>query len=156
MGEAFPNRLTIIARQLEQFQALWSAVVPGNTFYTKKLVSAGRPRRLENLEQFAGIFPFTTKAEISEDQHASPPFGTNLTYPISRYARYHQTSGTAGVPLRWLDTEESWRWMLKNWEQILRVAEVNQADHVFFAFSFGPFIGFWLAFEAAAKIGCLG
>jgi phenylacetate-CoA ligase len=26
---------------------------------------------------------------------------------------------------------------------------------VFFAFSFGPFIGFWLAFESAQKLGCL-
>ena len=24
-----------------------------------------------------------------------------------------------------------------------------------FAFSFGPFIGFWLAFESAARLGCL-
>ena len=61
------------------------------------------------------------------------------------------TSGTAGVPLRWLDTEESWQWMLGNWERILRVAQVKAADRVFFAFSFGPFIGFWLAFEAAKK-----
>lgn len=155
MGEAFPNRLTIIARQLEQFQALWSAVVPANTFYTKKLASAGRPRRFENFEQFAKIFPFTTKTEITDDQRVSPPFGTNLTYALGRYTRYHQTSGTAGIPLRWLDTEESWEWMTRNWQQILRVAEVNPADRVFFAFSFGPFIGFWLAFEAAAKIGCL-
>jgi phenylacetate-CoA ligase len=26
---------------------------------------------------------------------------------------------------------------------------------VFFAFSFGPFIGFWLAFESATRLGCL-
>jgi phenylacetate-CoA ligase len=26
---------------------------------------------------------------------------------------------------------------------------------VFFAFSFGPFLGFWMAFEAAARMGCL-
>ena len=45
--------------------------------------------------------------------------------------------------------------MLKSWEQILRVARVDAPDRVFFAFSFGPFIGFWLAFEAASKIGGL-
>ena len=155
MGEAFPNRRTIVTRQLERFHALCSALVPANSFYTKKFASVGSPRRIQSLEQFAEIFPFTTKAEITEDQRASPPFGTNLTYPVERYSRYHQTSGTAGVPLRWLDTEESWQWMLRNWEQILRVARVKRADRVFFAFSFGPFIGFWLAFEAAAKIGCL-
>src|SRR5438445_185112 len=142
MGEAFPNRLTIITRQLEQLHALWSALLPGNIFYTKKLAAAGAPRKLENLQQFSEIFPFTTKAEITEDQRTSPPLGTNLTYSVDRYTRYHQTSGTAGVPLRWLDNEESWRWMLGNWQQILRVAEVKAADRVFFAFSFGPFIGF--------------
>jgi len=155
MAEAFLSRLTIITRQLEQLHALWSALVPGNGFYTKKLASVGSPRRIQSLEQFTEIFPFTTKVEITENQRVSPPFGTNLTYPLERYSRYHQTSGTAGVPLRWLDTEESWQWMLGNWERILRVAQVQAADRVFFAFSFGPFIGFWLAFEAAAKIGCL-
>src|SRR6266852_1611272 len=98
MGEAFPNRRTIITRQLEQLHALWSALVPGNSFYTKKLAAAGPPRRLEGLQQFAEIFPFTTKAEITEDQRASPPFGTNLTCSVDRYTRFHQTSGTAGVP----------------------------------------------------------
>jgi phenylacetate-CoA ligase len=45
--------------------------------------------------------------------------------------------------------------MLDGWEQVLRVAGVTRADRIFFAFSFGPFIGFWLAFEAALRLGCL-
>jgi len=32
---------------------------------------------------------------------------------------------------------------------------VTAADRMYFAFSFGPFIGFWLAFESAARLGCL-
>src|SRR5690606_6571809 len=32
---------------------------------------------------------------------------------------------------------------------------VGRGDRVFFAFSFGPFLGFWTAFEAALSIGCL-
>jgi phenylacetate-CoA ligase len=56
--------------------------------------------------------------------------------------------------LRWLDTPESWDWMRDNWQAVLRVAGVNRADTIFFAFSFGPFIGFWLAFEAALRLGC--
>src|SRR5207249_765213 len=38
---------------------------------------------------------------------------------------------------------------------IYREAGVAPADRVYFAFSFGPFLGFWTAFEAAAKFGCL-
>ncbi|PYJ08717.1 MAG: phenylacetate--CoA ligase, partial [Verrucomicrobia bacterium] len=72
-----------------------------------------------------------------------------------RYTRYHQTSGTTGTPLRWLDTAESWEGMVDSWTEILRVAGARPGDRVYFAFSFGPFIGFWLAFEAAARLGCL-
>src|SRR5438034_7353630 len=45
--------------------------------------------------------------------------------------------------------------MLERWTEILRVVGVQPADRVYFAFSFGPFIGFWLAFESAARLGCL-
>src|SRR5256885_11018832 len=38
---------------------------------------------------------------------------------------------------------------------LFRSAGATASDRVFFAFSFGPFIGFWLAFEAAQRIGCL-
>src|SRR2546425_1064994 len=62
---------------------------------------------------------------------------------------------TSGTPLRWLDTPESWDWMLESWMEILRVAGARAGDRIYFAFSFGPFIGFWLAFEAAARLGCL-
>jgi phenylacetate-CoA ligase len=34
-------------------------------------------------------------------------------------------------------------------------ADTTPADRVFFAFSFGPFIGFWVAFDAAQRIGCM-
>src|SRR5437870_640677 len=84
-----------------------------------------------------------------------PPYGTNLTFPLERYTRFHQTSGTTGAPLRWLDTPESWNWMVESWTEVFRAAGATASDRVFFAFSFGPFIGFWLAFEAAQRIGCL-
>ena len=59
--------------------------------------------------------PFTTKAELVADQAEHPPYGSNLTYPLDRYCRLHQTSGTSGRPLRWLDTPESWAWALDCW-----------------------------------------
>jgi phenylacetate-CoA ligase len=45
--------------------------------------------------------------------------------------------------------------MLRNWEQVYRAANLTRADRVFFAFSFGPFLGFWTAFESAARLGAL-
>jgi phenylacetate-CoA ligase len=101
--------------------------------------------------------PLTTKADLVADQAQHAPFGTNLTYPIDRYVRLHQTSGSSGDgPLRWLDTEESWDWWLRIWaEHVYRAAGVTAADRIFFAFSFGPFIGFWSAFGGAQRLGAL-
>jgi phenylacetate-CoA ligase len=69
----------------------------------------------------------------------------------------HQTSGSSGThPLRWLDTQESWDWWLRIWsDHVYRAAGVTAGDRLFFAFSFGPFIGFWTAFGGAQRLGAL-
>jgi phenylacetate-CoA ligase len=36
-----------------------------------------------------------------------------------------------------------------------RIVGITAADRLFFAFSFGPFLGFWTAFDAAGQLGCL-
>src|SRR6266852_2958891 len=154
-GSSHPTRATIEAVQLEQLRSLVAELFPGNRFYSRKLNEAGITFDIAGLDDFCRRFPFTTKDELIEDQRLHPPFGTNLTYPLARYTRYHQTSGTTGVPLRWLDTPESWDSMLASWTEVFRAAGVTAADRVYFAFSFGPFIGFWLAFEAAARMGAL-
>lgn len=140
---------------MEQLRSLLAELFPANRFYTQKLQAAGVTFDVASLADFRARFPFTTKAELVEDQTRHPPFGTNLTWPLERYTRLHQTSGTGGAPLRWLDTPESWEWMLENWMEVFRAAGVGAGDRVCFAFSFGPFIGFWLAFESAARLGCL-
>src|SRR5207249_2139579 len=76
-------------------------------------------------------------------------------YPIERYVRLHQTSGTTGRPVRMLDTRESWQWWRECWRPIYRAAGVTAADRIFFAFSFGPFVGFWSAFAGAEQLGAL-
>lgn len=152
---AHPDRAAIESTQLEQLRTLVAELFPANRFYTRKLQSAGVTFDVASLEDFSLRFPFTIKQELVEDQLRHPPFGTNLTYPLDRYTRFHQTSGTSGTPLRWLDTPESWDWMVESWMEIFRAADVGASDRVMFAFSFGPFIGFWLAFESAARLGCL-
>ena len=136
-------------RRRSQWERL-SAKVPElrrtNRFYSAKL-----PDRAGSL----GDLPFTTKTELSDDQAARPPFGTNLTYPIERYVRLHQTSGSTGLPLRLLDTAESWEWWRECWQPIYRAAGVTARDRIFFAFSFGPFVGFWSAFAGAERLGAL-
>src|SRR6266566_9899495 len=113
-----------------------SAMLPelqrDNPFYAAKLPKTARAVK---------ELPFTTKVELSDDQAVHPPFGTNLTYPIERYVRLHQTSGTTGRPLRFIDTAESWEWWRECWDPIYRAAGVTASDRIFFAFSFGPFVG---------------
>src|SRR5437879_3257586 len=86
--------------------------------------------RLSERASSLGDLPFTTKTELSEDQAARPPFGTNLTYPLERYVRLHQTSGTTGRPLRVLDTAESWEWWRECWQPIYRAAGVTARDRI--------------------------
>ena len=144
------NRSGIQSIQLARLQELRRALVPANLFYSQKLTA-----EFSSLAEFAARVPFTTKAEFVEDQRIHPPFGTNLTYRVAAYTRFCQTSSTTGHPLRWVDTEESWDWMLDCWTRVFQAAGVAKADRIFFAFSFGPFLGFWTAFDAATRLGCL-
>lgn len=148
---AFDSRAALEAHQLARLQELLTAVSPANPFYAAKLGAA----RVLDLQEFADRVPFTTRQELAGDQLAHPPFGSNLTYPLHRYTRFSQTSGTTRKPMVWLDTPESWAWMRDNWLRVFDAAGVTPADRLFVAFSFGPFLGFWLAFEAGVARGCL-
>jgi len=144
------------ARRWDRFLTLTGAVWNANPFITRKWRRAGvaSPDDLRGWDDFVRL-PLTEKAELVEDQAAHPPFGTNLSVPLARYVRLHQTSGTTGAPLRWLDTQESWDWWARCWGFVLRGAGLGPGDRVFFPFSFGLFVGFWSGFEGARALGCL-
>jgi phenylacetate-CoA ligase len=137
--------------QLEKLNRLLAEILPHNAFYQRKLADC--PTRLENLEQLASL-PLTTKDELQP-----PPgeelFAVNRTFPLDRYVRCHQTSGTRGRPLVVVDTADDWRWWIDAWQYVLDAAEVTSSDRALLAFSFGPFIGFWSAFDALTARGAL-
>ena len=135
---------------LRKLRAGLAEVLAANAFWRDRLQDV---RGWDDFERL----PLTTKAALLADQAAHPPFGTNLTYPLERFVRLHQTSGSSGgQPLRWLDTAESWEWWLRIWaDHVYRAAGVKPGDRVFLAFSFGPFIGFWSAFGGAQQLGAL-
>jgi phenylacetate-CoA ligase len=147
------NRDEIEEEQSKRLARMLQAVLPANEFYRKKLLQKGLTDA-GSLEELAQL-PFTTKGELIEDQFQYPPYGTDLTFPLEKYIRIHQTSGTTGKPMYWLDTEESWNWWADCWKVIFDAAGVGPGDRVFFAFSFGPFIGFWAGWEGARKVGAL-
>lgn len=135
---------------LSAINDLFGAILPANEFYAAKL---GERRGVESLEEFRAEVPFTTKDELAADHEAHPPYGTTLTYPLETYTRFHHTSGTRGNPMAWLDDPAGWAWILESWQWVWTSVGAQAGDSAFFPFSFGPFLGFWSAFEAAAAMG---
>ena len=152
--DKFPDRSQIAETQLRKIRSLVGTILPGNPFYARKLAGLDLEQISASLENFRAQLPWTTRHELVRDRLEHPPYGSDLTYALDQYTRCHQTSGTTTVPIRWLDTRESWDSIVGNWLQIFTAAGVTRHDRFFFAFSFGPFIGFWSALDAVLRLGC--
>ncbi len=149
------DRREIETHQLQRLRDLIAELRKTNAYYGAVLREAGVDENIGSLDAFIRAVPVTTKQQVLDDQCDHPLYGSNLTYPLDHYTRLHRTSGTTGQPMRWLDTPESWQRMLDNWKRVFQTAGVTAEDRAFFAFSFGPFIGFWAAFEAGTQLGML-
>ena len=139
----------------DAFLTFWESVLPLNAFYLRKLrIGAGNVSKSWIKENFDS-FEFTSKLELQNSQSFYPPYGDFHYLDLAEYNRFHQTSGSSGKPLLFLDSQDGWEWLLNNWLKIFALAGIEKGDRLFFPFSFGPFLGFWTAFEAACKAGCL-
>ncbi len=148
------SRAQLRARQDERLRSLLSELGT-NQFYLEKFRLAGLEMiGVSGAADLAGL-PFTTKSELANEQIAHPPYGRLLTYPLSRYRYLHQTSGTTGSPLRWLDTAADWKTFMRCWAEVYRGAGVTEDDLVFCAFSFGPYISHWTGIDGARNIGAM-
>lgn len=151
------DRRELLAHQRRKLAQLFAAIRGddgghiGSTFYRNKFDGIAFDPARDDL----GGLPLTTRAELQSDQQTHPPYGTILTCDIDTYVRFHQTSSTSGAPLRWPDTRANWDWWIRCWQFVLEGAGVTSKDRVVFPFSFGPFVGFWSAFDAACERGCL-
>ena len=145
------DRSALADFQLGKLNGLLREILPHNAFYQHKL--AGCPSQLDSLDELASL-PVTTKQEI-QPAVGDEPFAVNRTFPIEKYTRCHQTSGTRGRPLVVLDTAHDWHWWTDAWQYVLDSAEITSRDRALLAFSFGPFIGFWSAFDALTTRGTL-
>ncbi len=155
------DRDGIARRQRDRLRALFSAILPANGFYADKYAAHGHDvaRIMDDatgsVTDALAALPFTTRDELQADQAAHPPFGRRHTFEIGDYVRFHQTSGSMGEPLRCLDRAEDWQWWQRCWHAIFHAGGLTRRDRFVFPFSFGPFIGFWAAFESAASWGAL-
>jgi phenylacetate-CoA ligase len=145
------QRGQLAEHQLQRLNEMLATILPANHFYADKLGTLSLP--LTSLDQLKE-FPFTFKEELVSGQFGSE-LAANLTHAPDRYVRLHRTSGTHGRPMIVMDTSDDWQWWIQIWQYVLDAAEVNAEDRAFMAFSFGPFIGFWTAYDALVSRGAL-
>jgi phenylacetate-CoA ligase len=136
--------------RLERLNALLAAVAQDNAFQRERLGVT----RLADLDELATL-PLTHKDDLLADQAANPPFGTNLTHALERYTHVHQTSGTTGATLRVLDTPADWEWWTEGLARVLRAAGIGPGDRVVLAYSFGPYMPFWVTYAGVRAVGAM-
>lgn len=146
-----PSRAELDWLKRERLRSLLREILPANGFYAAKLAHAAL--EIESLDELAA-WPFTFKEELVEAASlAGHP--ANLTWPPDRYVRFHHTSGTHGRPLPVFDSADDWEWWMDCWRVILDRGGVRPGDRVLVASSFGPYAGFWSAFDAALARGAM-
>jgi phenylacetate-CoA ligase len=135
--------------KLERLNALLAEILPANRFYAEKTTGLSHP--LSSLDELQA-WPLTSKEELvaAADRSGWP---ANLTYPLERYQRFHQTSGTRGNPLPVFDTAGDWAWWMECWREVLARGDVGPGDRVLVASSFGPYAGFWSGFDGVLAAG---
>jgi phenylacetate-CoA ligase len=144
------------ALQLHKLRAMCDWAYARCGFHRRRWDAARfHPDQLRTLDDIRRV-PFMTREEWMAAQMAEPPFGDLLAADRELAIRYHLTSGTSGrVPIRVLDGMKDWEWIAEMWAYGFWGFGVRPSDVVFFAFSYGTFIGFWGAQYCCEKIGCL-
>ncbi len=144
------------ALQLVKLQRTVARAYAKSPFHRRLYEKAGlNPDQIQTYDDIQRI-PFMTREDWMECQAEQPLFGDLITRPRDEAIRYHLTSGTSGrQPLRVLDSRKDWSWIAEQWCYGFWGFGVRPTDTVFFAFSYGSFIGFWGAHYCCEKIGCL-
>ena len=141
--------------QFQKLRLMMEKIFASNRFYQQKFREASvELSDIRSIEDLARL-PMTEKRELEQDQMKNPLFGTNLTEPEENYVQYHQTTGTTGKPLKFLDTRESWEWRAKVAGYIFKGMGVRKEDRILFTFNFGPYTAFWVLYEGAYRLGAL-
>ena len=144
------------ALQLEKLKRVVRYAYERTGFHRRRFDAVGfHPDQLRTWDDFRRVPPMT-RAEWMDAQIEKPLFGDLLARPKDHAIRYHLTSGTTGrTPLRALDAPRDWQWISECWAYGFWAFGVRPADTVFFAFSYGSFIGFWGAHYGCEKLGAL-
>ena len=150
------DKAQLAALQLAKLKALVAYSYTTSSFHKRMFDAAGvGPDDVKTLDDIRRL-PLMDRAEWMKAQAEQPHFGDLLSQPRESAIRYHLTSGTSGrMPLRVLDGPKDWQWISEAWCYGFWAFGVRPEDTVFFAFSYGSFIGFWGAHYCCEKIGSL-
>jgi phenylacetate-CoA ligase len=153
--ETLPKK-ELQALQFEKLKRVVAYAYERTGFYKRRFDAAKfKPEQLKTWDDFRRV-PVMTRAEWMDAQRETPLFGDLVARPLDHAIRYHLTSGTTGrTPLRALDAARDWQWISEAWAYGFLGFGVRPTDVVFFAFSYGSFIGFWGAHYGCEKIGAL-
>lgn len=150
------SREGLDALQAAKLKRLVAYATERSAFHRRKFETAGVTHdAIDTIDDIRRL-PFTTRDEWMKSQDDQPIFGDLLARPREDAIRYHLTSGTSGKnPLRVLDSRKDWQWISECWAYGFWAAGVRPTDTVFFAFSYGSFIGFWGAHYCCERLGAL-
>ncbi len=150
------SRVDLRRLQAAKLKAVAVRARAQSPFWRKRFDAAGfDPSMVTSIDDLRRLPPMT-RTEWMQAQQENPPFGDLLAVPKGSAIRYHHTSGTTGrTPLRVLDGMRDWAWISECWAIGFWGFGIRPHDTVFFAFSYGSFIGFWGAHYACEKMGSL-
>ncbi|HEX4034236.1 MAG TPA: AMP-binding protein [Solirubrobacteraceae bacterium] len=105
-------REQLTAIQDERLRATLAYAYERSPYWRGKLDAAGvKPSDISGVADLYRL-PFTTRAELDEDQAANPPFGSYACSPRESWQGLYTTSGTSGRKLKRLVSHRDWRLMI--------------------------------------------
>ena len=140
--------------QLRKFQLMLEPVIASNAFYRGKLggagiATAGRSQPRTSVRSVHHQGRAVRRSAGQPSRRGQPDF------PRERYVRIHQTSGTTGSRSAASTRSSHGTGGRGAGARCTGPRGSRPADRILFAFSFGPFIGFWSGYEGAQLIGAL-
>ena len=140
--------------QFERFKNLADFAYRNSPFYKKVWDKAGiKPEDIQKWDDIQHV-PIVTKYDFGDDQKENPPYGTAFTSPPNTQLKYWQTSGTTAKPRLWTETKEDWENGTFLYSRGLYAHGIRPGWRGFIAFSYPPFIAFWLAHSGCEAMGC--
>ena len=144
----------LAAHQLARLNALLAEILPANAFYASKFASIGLPPPSHRSVNSPSCPTRSRKNCSVRRAGADGPRISRWSAANAYRCAITRRRAHAGWPLAVLDTADDWEWWMDCWNHILDAAGVTHQDVAFFAFSFGPFVGFWSAHDATLARGC--